>query len=219
MVKINYCPKCAKASRDHIANRVICRICKTQFEVINISRSRYFVVQFFFLFLGFAFLIGSGIFLIGPRMQIFKFLGFAVLGIAMWLFTLVFQMMDSKDMEFRAEQRASMQLEDELDETITRTAKKTKRAKAFGTSRPNDDDTGDKPRAVKRRFGEKTGERRRHFGASRVPPPQVVRIRRVNQKPGSEEREPVKKQAGKSKSPEPAVIKDMSQLLMESEED
>ena len=217
MVKIHYCPKCKKASREHVFKKVRCKTCETNYDVIQISRSRYFVVQFIFLTLGFFFLIAAFV-ITDPRVRIYEFLGVSFMAIAMWIFTLYFQIMDSKDMEFRAEQRVMEDTLEDLDKPSLRT--QLRASESSGSARDKDDDDllAAKRRMARGRFGVNT----RPQGGGRLDKeedePRVVRIRRAVPGTSNQSKAGVDEPKIKRKKEEP-VIRDMSQLLEDVDED
>jgi hypothetical protein len=216
MVEIHYCPKCTKASREHLFRKVKCRTCDVPYEKIDIERSRYFIIQFIFLVLGFIFMVSAFI-VADPRERAYEFLGVSIIGITMWIFTLGFQIADSKDMEFRAEQ-GIMRKKLEEDE-----------GKPFSRR----DSMMDKPPAAEKDEEEDKTEKRSLFGKKKEddePSPKVVRIRRAvgkdsGQVPQAGRREPERRPAPdkqplkRAGMPPPAKIRDMSALLDDDEDD
>ncbi len=99
MVEINYCPRCKTAVRLHLLKRVFCKRCLEEHKKINVTRSKYFIIQLPFLMLGLAFFIYTiMIFSTEPR-KIAETIGYLILSMAIFLFALGFQVMDSKAME------------------------------------------------------------------------------------------------------------------------
>ncbi len=99
MVKLAYCPNCEKASRFHIKNKLICNKCKGVFETVEIPRTRYYVIQFPLLIIGFIIICYSAFYLLIEHEKIAEPFGIFILGMALLLFALAFQIMDNKQME------------------------------------------------------------------------------------------------------------------------
>ena len=99
MAEINYCPRCKTAVRMHISKRVFCKRCLEEYKKINVTRSRYFIIQLPLLMLGIAFLIYTIMIIPDERGRLAETMGYMILTIAIFLFTLGFQVMDSKAME------------------------------------------------------------------------------------------------------------------------
>jgi hypothetical protein len=202
MVKIHYCPKCKKATREHLLRKIYCKVCKSEYEIINVSRSRYFIVQFIFLIMGFVFLFSAFLF-IDPRERIYESMGVAFMGISMWLFTLLFQMMDSKDMEGRAEQQVMDREKEDEGEGIGRFPSRTRPE----LSRPD------------RGLGKDFREPPVSAKPDRREEPRVVRIRRALPREPIKDEETPKAPSRTARPSKPIVIRDMSQLFEESEDD
>jgi hypothetical protein len=202
MVKIHYCPKCKKATREHFLRKIYCRVCKSEYEIINVSRSRYFIVQFIFLIVGFVFLFSAFLF-IDPRERIYESMGVAFMGISMWLFTLLFQMMDSKDMEGRAEQKVMDREKEDEDEGIGRFPSRTT------------------PESLKTERERLRGFREPPVSAKpgREEEPRVVRIRRALPREPVKADEPPRVPPRTAMPSKPIVIRDMSQLFEEEDDD
>ena len=99
MVKISYCPNCKKAYRFHFKKKLICRSCKEPFESIEVKRGKYFIIQLPILFTGSMLLFYSVYMFSSISNRIAENLGFLIFGIALVLFALAFQILDSKNME------------------------------------------------------------------------------------------------------------------------
>ena len=102
MVEINYCPRCKKAERAHLVKRALCKRCLEEYKVINVSRSKYFIIQLPILMLGLAFIIYTIFLFINDPRKIAEVFGNLMMAIAFFLFALGFQFMDSKAMEEEA---------------------------------------------------------------------------------------------------------------------
>jgi hypothetical protein len=102
MVEINYCPRCKKADRAHLVKRGLCRRCLEEYKTINVSRSKYFIIQLPLLMMGVAFIIYTIYLFINDPRKIAEVFGNLLMAIAFFLFALGFQFMDSKAMEEEA---------------------------------------------------------------------------------------------------------------------
>jgi hypothetical protein len=105
MVKVSYCPNCMKAYRFHFKKKLICRSCKEPFETIDVKRSKYFTIQLPILFIGFILLFYSVYKFSSTSDRLAENFGFFIFGIALVLFALAFQILDSKNMELLAKNK------------------------------------------------------------------------------------------------------------------
>ncbi len=122
MVKISYCSNCHKAYRFHLKKKSICGTCKEPFEIIDVSRTKYFLIQLPILILGFI-VIGYSIINLSLMPKKFvEFLGIFIFGFALVLFALAFQMLDNKAMEQLANEKGTeMFSSTESEEIIKKT--------------------------------------------------------------------------------------------------
>jgi hypothetical protein len=198
--------------------KVRCLICEVDYETIDVPRSRYFIIQFLFLFLGFIFLIAAFI-LTDWTQRTGEFLGISIMGISMWLFTLYFQLLDSKEMEFRAKE---MGMQKELEEAEgppgrLKTPALDRDRKAVGLARGDSDLTRDRTAPQ-----EKEGwaaRRKRMAMKEEPPPPKVVRIRRALPRTPQQREDVPGDRSQPREEPPPLVIRDMSSLLNGADDD
>jgi hypothetical protein len=99
MVKIAYCPTCEKANRFHIKKKLICNNCKSVLETVEVPRTKYYIIQFPLLIIGFIIICFSAFYLSIEREKIAEPFGIFILGLALLFFALAFQIMDNKQME------------------------------------------------------------------------------------------------------------------------
>jgi hypothetical protein len=99
MVKISYCPNCEKAHRFHLKKKSICSNCRCVFEVIEVPRSKFFIIQLPLVIIGFIIICFSAFIIYLERERFAEPLGYFILGFALILFGLAFQIMDNKNME------------------------------------------------------------------------------------------------------------------------
>ena len=79
--------------------KFLCTECKETFEQVDVPRSKYFLLQFPLLMIGFI-VIGYSIFILSKAPnRLAEPVGFTIFGFALVLFALAFQIMDNKQME------------------------------------------------------------------------------------------------------------------------
>jgi hypothetical protein len=209
LVKIHFCPKCKKASREHLFKKVFCKVCNTSYDVINIPRSRYFIVQFIFLFLAITILLGSFI-VYYPYDKIFEFMGISILGISMLVFTLYFQMLDSREMELRAERRVMDEEYGDVDHIPFGTT--TLSTKSRLESEKGDEEA-EEAKGLSALFRKEESAQ-----SEPTPPPRVTRIRRALPRDGAPAGS-AESELSKPKRSEPIVIRDISSILADEDEE
>jgi len=156
--------------------------------------------------LGFIFLIFAFYLLVANPEKPYEFLGLSVISFTMWIFTLGFQLMDSKDMEFRAEQEVMRKkLEEDEKTPFKRRVETPPRLR-----RLLDDDEAEAVPGD----GEKTGKKLIFGRKEKEEEPKVVRIRRsVSDRPLQPPQVRKKSEKRAVSRTETPIIRDMSSLL------
>ncbi len=104
MVKISYCSNCQKAYRFHIKRRALCDTCKEAYELIDVPRTKYFLIQFPLLLVGMLIIIYSIYLLSIEQVKFAEPMGYFILGFSALLFALAVQIMDNKAMELHGKE-------------------------------------------------------------------------------------------------------------------
>jgi uncharacterized protein (DUF983 family) len=99
MVKLAYCPECEKAYRFHLKKRLVCPNCRETYETIDVPRTKYFLIQFPFVFVGFIIIIFSVFNMLIEQERLVEPFGLFILGFALLLFALALQFTDNAKME------------------------------------------------------------------------------------------------------------------------
>jgi hypothetical protein len=99
MVKLAYCPECEKAYRFHLKKRLVCPSCRESYETIDVPRTKYFLIQFPFVIVGFIIICFSVFYLVIEQDRMVEPFGLFILGFALLLFALAIQFTDNAKME------------------------------------------------------------------------------------------------------------------------
>ena len=104
MVEIKYCPQCQKAKREHFRKSQFCPFCGSQWESMDVPRSRYFAVMLPFLILGVLIHMYALFYYMSSDAEEISsnnsfLIGLLFLGIGFYIIAIGFQVLDSKMME------------------------------------------------------------------------------------------------------------------------
>lgn len=103
------------AKRFHFKKKLVCVKCKGNLETFDVSRTKYFIIQFPFLIIGFLIICFAAFYLYLDPIRPSEPIGLIILGFALILFALAFQIMDNKQMEKEAKDLGMKKIDSKVE--------------------------------------------------------------------------------------------------------